>query len=313
MLNKLKSTTTIVTAIILVTLIFAVYSIISPIPSAIVVTQEETAQSVSSARSYSVSSSPIAAVTFESSASSSTDNVIATIMAFKEKLDALNSRQTREEMVDWYYQQGISLDPENLRPTKSQYSSYDAATLASLANNGDREAITETGKRIRRQGNFDQAKEKLNTAAAMGSLDALRELATHSELELNKLTRKIKSTPEITTEQVRSKQLEVLARYDALLLSNDIIHTDGFSNTRNSLYAQYGKNLTDDDKNLIQMHLATFNSELSNIRQSLNIAEEPRVEIPKSVKTYMDTLAEFTKFCAQNSGACEKTAGAAKN
>ena len=313
MLNKLKSTTTIVTAIILATLIFAVYSILSPIPSAIVVTQEETAQSVSSARSYSVSSSPIAAVTFESSASSSTDNVIATIMAFKEKLDTLNSRQTREEMVDWYYQQGISLDPEKLRPTKSQYSSYDAATLATLANNGDREAITETGKRIRKQGNFDQAKEKLNAAAAMGSLDALRELATQSELELNRLTRRNKNNPEITPAQVRSKQLEVLARYDALHMSNDILYTDGFSNTRSSLYAQYGKNLTDDDKNLIQMHLATFNSELSNIRQSLNIAEEPRAEIPTSVKTYMDTLAEFTKFCAQNSGACEKTAGAAKN
>jgi|GEM_PF-6157258 len=274
--------------------------------------QEEAVQQVSSAPAESVQASSVASSISESSVSSSVDNIASTIMAFKAKLDTLNSRQTRGEIVDWYYQQGIPLDSENLRPTKSQYSSYDAATLATLANNGDREAITETGKRIRRQGNFDEAKEKFNTAAAMGSLDALRELATQSETELNRLTRRVKSAG-ITKEQIRSKQLEVLAHYDALHANNDILYTKGFINTRDSKYAQYGKDLTDDDKNLIQIHLTTFNNELGNIRESLNIAEEPRAEIPASVKNYVNTLSEFVKFCAENKDACEKTLGAVKN
>lgn len=265
----------------------------------------ETVQHVSSAPAQRIQASSVASSIISESSASSANNIASTVAAFKEKLNALNSRQTRGDIVDWYYQQGISLDSEHLGATKSQYSTYDTATLANLVNNGDREAITETGKRLRKQGNFDAAKEKLNTAAAMGSLDALRELATQSELELNRLTRRVKSTG-TTKEQLRSKQLELLAHYDALHANNDILYTQGLLNARDSKYAQYGKDLTDDDKNLIQIHLTTLNSELSNIRESLNIAEEPRAEIPASVKTYVDTLAEFMKFCAQNSGACEK-------
>jgi hypothetical protein len=316
MLNKLKSTTTIVTAIILATIIFAVYSIFSPIPSATVIPKEEIVQSVSSARSYSVSSSSIAAVTFKSSSSSSSaENVVATIMAFKERLDALNSRQTRGEIVEWYYRQGIFLDTENFGPAKSQYSTYNMATLTTLVNNGDREAMTEMGKRTRKKGDFEGAKATLTTAAAMGSLDALRELALQTELELNRLTRRSKTkgkgSPEITPEQLRSKQLEVLALYDALEMNNDILYTQNSFNARSSKYTQYAKDLTSEDKNLLQTHLSTFNNQLSSIRGSLNITQEPRPEMSDSVKAYTQTVSEFIQFCAKHAGACEKTLGSA--
>ena len=236
-------------------------------------------------------------------------------MAFKEKLEALNLRQTHGEIVDWYYQQGIFLD-ENLSPVKSQYSTYDMATLTNLVNNGDREAITEMGKRTRKKGDVEGSKAKLTTAAAMGSLDALRELALQTEVELNRLTRRSKTkgkgSPEITTEQLRSKQLEVLALYDALDMNNDILYTQSSFDARSLKYNQYGKDLTIEDKNLIQAHLSTFNNQLSSIRGSLNITQEQRPEMPESVKDYTKTVSEFMQFCAKHAEACEKTLGSAK-